>query len=181
MAGPFRALPNSGPFNGAFGFDPAEEEADNQTVHSPFDPRRRLPKEPRYSMMHELSLWGQVPADRHDIVLRCLSGLAEMKPQKVLRRHMVFKAVRRIPRPTDTAATGPMQALNARLRGDLYYVQLVGDVTNKDYSTNFENGSGEAKEDVKMKEENPRMPTDSTAKWASFSTMSYVPTSASTY
>jgi mediator of RNA polymerase II transcription subunit 18 len=44
--------------------------------------------------MHELLLYGQVPLERHDQVLKILAGIAAMQPQTFYERHMIYRPVR---------------------------------------------------------------------------------------
>ena len=84
--------------------------------------------------MHELLLFGQVPASRHDQVLKVLAGIAAMQPQLVTERHLVFKP-KKLPgangnpsRPKLGSQGSQMQAIQGQMHGDLFYLQLVGDV-----------------------------------------------------
>ncbi|KAK6008096.1 hypothetical protein QM012_004910 [Aureobasidium pullulans] len=44
--------------------------------------------------MHELLLYGQVPLERHDQVLKILAGVAAMQPQTLFERHLIYKPMR---------------------------------------------------------------------------------------
>ncbi|KAF1976003.1 hypothetical protein BU23DRAFT_58523 [Bimuria novae-zelandiae CBS 107.79] len=44
--------------------------------------------------MHELLLYGQLPAPRHEQVLKILAGYAAMQPRRVLERHILYKPTR---------------------------------------------------------------------------------------
>lgn len=44
--------------------------------------------------MHELLLYGQVPVERHDQVLKILAGVAAMQPQTLLERHLIYRPMR---------------------------------------------------------------------------------------
>lgn len=44
--------------------------------------------------MHELLLYGQVPLERHDQVLKILAGIAAMQPQTLFERHLIYKPMR---------------------------------------------------------------------------------------
>jgi mediator of RNA polymerase II transcription subunit 18 len=84
--------------------------------------------------MHELSLMAQVPSARHEQTLQVLAGLAGMQPQHVVERHLIFKP-RRTPsmRATQVGASQGIQsqqsqALKGQLSGELFYLQLVGEV-----------------------------------------------------
>jgi len=85
--------------------------------------------------MHELLLFAQVPPSRHNYVLNVLTGLAAMQPQHILEKHLIFKPAR-LPaaaRPAHVGAfqgvqNSQLQALQGQTSGDLYYLQLVGDI-----------------------------------------------------
>ena len=85
--------------------------------------------------MHELILFGQVPSVRHDQLLQILAGIAGMQPQRVIERHLIFKPSRS---PTQRGGqvggsqgiqAAQIQALQGQLHGDLFFLQLVGDVS----------------------------------------------------
>ncbi|MCJ1271717.1 Mediator of RNA polymerase II transcription subunit 18 [Lobaria immixta] len=85
--------------------------------------------------MHELLLFGQVPASRHEQVLSILAGVAAMQPQPFLEKHLIFKPARLPPgsRPGHTGAVQgvpnpQIQAIQAQTQGDIFYLQLVADV-----------------------------------------------------
>jgi mediator of RNA polymerase II transcription subunit 18 len=44
--------------------------------------------------MHELLLYGQVPLERHDQVLKILAGIAAMQPQTLFERHLIYRPMR---------------------------------------------------------------------------------------
>jgi mediator of RNA polymerase II transcription subunit 18 len=44
--------------------------------------------------MHELLLYGQVPLERHDQVLKILAGIAAMQPQALFERHLIYRPMR---------------------------------------------------------------------------------------
>lgn len=44
--------------------------------------------------MHELLLYGQVPLERHDQVLKILAGVAAMQPQTLFERHLIYRPLR---------------------------------------------------------------------------------------
>lgn len=81
--------------------------------------------------MHELLLFGQVPSERHDQLLKILAGVAAMQPHTIVERHLVFKPRRPIASGT-RAPTKPgtqVQAIQSQIQGDLFYLQLVGNMT----------------------------------------------------
>ncbi|KAK4694665.1 hypothetical protein P7C71_g2957, partial [Lecanoromycetidae sp. Uapishka_2] len=85
--------------------------------------------------MHELLLFGQIPSSRHDQVLNILASVAAMQPVPILEKHLVFKP-NKIP-----GSAGPAQAVNgqdaqkralqAQTQGELFYMQLVADVSER--------------------------------------------------
>lgn len=86
--------------------------------------------------MHELLLFGQVPQARHDQLLRILAGVTGMQPRRVVERHLIFKPIRS-PGQNWAQVGGSQgvqntqaQALQGQLHNELYYLQLVGDITD---------------------------------------------------
>ncbi|KAK3171196.1 NRPS [Lepraria neglecta] len=86
--------------------------------------------------MHELLLFGQVQASRHDQVLNILAGFAAMQPVPFLENHLIFKP-KRLSGPARPVQVGgaqdiqkSQQALQAQAQGDLFYMQLVTDVAD---------------------------------------------------
>jgi mediator of RNA polymerase II transcription subunit 18 len=82
--------------------------------------------------MHELLLVAQVPLSRHETVLQVLAGISGMKPQPIIERHIVYK-----PKKADAAAIKAaankvqdpkVKNLLSQLHGELYYMQLVGEI-----------------------------------------------------
>jgi len=99
--------------------------------------------------MHELLLFGQVPASRHNQVLNVLAGIAAMQPQPILEKHLVYKPNRKPGSGSQKQVGGAQdiqkpgaQAVQAQ---DLFYMQLVADVAEK---TTTEQDGG--KEDAVM-------------------------------
>ena len=87
--------------------------------------------------MLELSLFSQIPAARHDQVLKILAGVAAMPPTSTLERYLVHQPMRQ-PSRTITQAGGTQGVQTAQKAGrqgqsqiarDLYYLQLVEDLT----------------------------------------------------
>lgn len=82
--------------------------------------------------MHELLLFGQVPATRHDQVLNVLAGIAAMQPQPVLEKHLVFKPNRKPGSGAQKQVGGAQDIQKARTQQvqaeELFYLQLVADV-----------------------------------------------------
>jgi hypothetical protein len=87
--------------------------------------------------MHELLLFAQVPPDRHALVLQLLSGIAAMKPARVLERHLIFKPRKGDVADTRTAARPQLEIVKPlleQLRGAPYHLQLIGEVPVKAFS-----------------------------------------------
>ncbi|KAI9715964.1 MAG: hypothetical protein M1812_005598 [Candelaria pacifica] len=91
--------------------------------------------------MHELLLFGQVPTSRHDQLLKIIAGIAAMQPQRVLERHLIFKPSRKSG-PAGRKVGGSqgiqssqMQALQGQMHGEMFYMQLVGEVREDDFTT----------------------------------------------
>ncbi len=85
--------------------------------------------------MHELLLLGTVPATRHDQLLKILAGIAGMPPSHVVERHVIFK-----PKRSPGSREAPVgasqvvqsqqsQALQGQMKGELFHLQLVGDIS----------------------------------------------------
>lgn len=93
--------------------------------------------------MHELSLMCQVPSARHEQISQILTGLTAMQPARVIERHLIFKP-RRVPGVKGGQVGGSQgiqnpqtQALQGQLQGELFYLQLVGEVKDNAFpSTN---------------------------------------------
>ena len=87
--------------------------------------------------MHELLLFGQVPASQHSQILKILAGIAAMQPQPLVERHLILKPNKS---PATTVQVGAKQDIQSSQKtpahGDLFYVQLVGVIdTNQGTST----------------------------------------------
>lgn len=84
--------------------------------------------------MLELSLFGQIPASRHDQALKILAGVAAMPPQRTVERHIILKPTRPVVR--NSAQVGGSQGVHdaqkaarqAQTNLDLYYLKLVEDL-----------------------------------------------------
>ena len=81
--------------------------------------------------MHELLLFGQVPATQHDLVLKILAGIAAMQPQPLGERHLIFMPTKSPTANTQVGAKqgvqgSQVQALKSQMHGDVFYLQLVG-------------------------------------------------------
>lgn len=101
--------------------------------------------------MHELSLYGSVPAERHNRLVQQLAGVCCMQPQHVEEIHAVFKA--RQPAGLETLqGSGSSQAnsqqqqdlqkLRTMLQSGVYFVKLVGTVMDR-HATHDHEGDGE--------------------------------------
>ncbi|KAI9829269.1 MAG: Mediator of RNA polymerase II transcription subunit 18 [Phylliscum demangeonii] len=83
--------------------------------------------------MHELLLFGQVPAASHDQVLKIIAGIAGMQAEHVVEHHVVFKP-KRAPASSRGGPIGASQAVQThqpppnQLNGELFHLQLIGDV-----------------------------------------------------
>lgn len=95
--------------------------------------------------MHELSLYGSVPADQHYSLLQDLAGLTCMQPLHVQELHLLFKARQPIGvdrvlaagsgGSTDTRQQQDFQKLKPMLQHGLFYVKLVGTVRTQHSSS----------------------------------------------
>ncbi|KIW05322.1 hypothetical protein, variant [Verruconis gallopava] len=82
--------------------------------------------------MHELLLFGQIPAARHEQLLNILAGLAAMQPQRVLERHVLFKPTR-IPQAAGPARGGSQGVVSQKqnqqavrnANTDVFHLELV--------------------------------------------------------
>lgn len=99
--------------------------------------------------MHELLLFGQVAASRHEQVLSILAGIAAMQPQPFVEKHLIYKPARLPagPRPGHTGAVQgvpnpQIQAIQAQTQGDIFYLQLVADVNTTTASKEQGQGNG---------------------------------------
>ncbi|KAI9680482.1 MAG: Mediator of RNA polymerase II transcription subunit 18 [Caeruleum heppii] len=87
--------------------------------------------------MHELLLLAPVPLAGQEQLLKILAGIAGMQPKRVIERHLVFKP-RRGPSNRSGQVGGSQdvqsqqaQTLQAQMQGDLFYMQLVGDLIER--------------------------------------------------
>jgi mediator of RNA polymerase II transcription subunit 18 len=88
--------------------------------------------------MHEQSLFASVPVHQHHELLQQLAGLTAMQPRHCLERRLIFKAYRK-PGLARTGASqdlqqGDLQRLNKMLNGNMYYTQVVGPLSEKDFA-----------------------------------------------
>jgi mediator of RNA polymerase II transcription subunit 18 len=98
--------------------------------------------------MHELLLFGQLPAARHGQLLNVLAGLSAMQPKRVIERHVLFKPTRE---PVELAVVRgagagtkdgqaqpkkkQQQQQQPQQTGDLYHTHLVKDLEEDDFGT----------------------------------------------
>jgi hypothetical protein len=86
--------------------------------------------------MHELLLFGQVPARSHELVLKVLAGISASQPRVYTSHHLVFKPTRTSASITASihaarANKASTAALNTQQATDVFYIQLVGHLTEK--------------------------------------------------
>ncbi len=86
--------------------------------------------------MHELLLFAQVLPSRHDQLVKILAGVSGMQPTRVVERHLIFKPNRP---PTQSwsklggsnaVQNAQLQALQGQLHNELYYLQLVCELSD---------------------------------------------------
>lgn len=101
--------------------------------------------------MHELLLFGQIPAARHEQLLNILAGLSAMQPQRVLERHVLFRPST-IPTATGPARGGSQgvaaqkqsqQAASRNANTDVFYVNLVKAVGEEEFGKSMDVEGGE--------------------------------------
>src|SRR5689334_12115134 len=87
--------------------------------------------------MHELSLYGPVPAERHDRLVQQLAGVCCMQPQHAQEIHLVFKArqpagLEKVQASSSSQANSQQQQdaqkIRTMLQSGVYFVQLVGTI-----------------------------------------------------
>ena len=89
--------------------------------------------------MHELLLFASVPSHQHHELLQQLAGLTAMQPRHCLERHLIFKAYRKpgVFSLRSGASQGvqpvELQRLNKMLNGNMYYTQVVGPLSERDF------------------------------------------------
>lgn len=91
--------------------------------------------------MHELLLFAQVLPERYDQLLKILAGVTGMQPQRVIERHLIFRP-NRSPGQASAQVGGnqgvqnaQLQALQGQLHNELYYLQLVGEVSENSFGS----------------------------------------------
>ena len=93
--------------------------------------------------MHELLLFASVPVHQHHELLQQLAGLTAMQPRHALERRLIFKAFRKTGLITgrvggsqdlQQASAGDLQRVNKMLNGGMFYTQVVGPVSEKDFA-----------------------------------------------
>ncbi|KAF1960145.1 hypothetical protein CC80DRAFT_286787 [Byssothecium circinans] len=89
--------------------------------------------------MHELLLYGQVPAPRHEQVLKILAGVAGTQPRHILERHIIYRPTREPEEPgahlSRRGGTQNVAAKSQKQTGakDLFYQQLIQKLSNEDF------------------------------------------------
>jgi mediator of RNA polymerase II transcription subunit 18 len=91
--------------------------------------------------MHELLLFASVPVHQHHELLQQLAGLTAMQPRHSVERRLIFKAYRkpglvtsRMGGSQDLQQSGELQRINKMLNGGMFYTQVVGPVSESDFS-----------------------------------------------
>lgn len=79
--------------------------------------------------MHELLLYGQVPAARHEQVLKILAGIAAMQPRIFHERQLVYKPLR----PLEEAKVNKKFPNKPAKPQNLIYHRLVEQLTEDDF------------------------------------------------
>ena len=97
--------------------------------------------------MHELLLAAQVPPSQHSHILRILAGITAMQPLSHLTQHLIFAPTRD---PSQLAAIlnaskaskpgAPAGGAPSQQSTDLYYLQLVGDMSGSAETANEKHG-----------------------------------------
>jgi len=88
--------------------------------------------------MHELLLYGQVPAVRHEQLLSILAGLAAMQPQRVIERRALYKPIKNpssnlIQRGGTQGVQNTQKSIPIQRQNDLHYLHLVRSVDEKEF------------------------------------------------
>ncbi|KAL9621062.1 MAG: hypothetical protein Q9160_004447 [Pyrenula sp. 1 TL-2023] len=116
--------------------------------------------------MHELLLFGQVPAHRHQKTLHQLSGVTRMQPKRIVEQHLVFRATP--PNGSNQVQVGASQGVvtqdlkktQAMLSGGLYHIQAVARYEVEDY-TPATNHSDTSKSSISLD-----IPGSTTPRWS---------------
>jgi mediator of RNA polymerase II transcription subunit 18 len=115
--------------------------------------------------MHELLLFGQIPAARYAQLLNVMAGLAAMQPERVVERHIVWRPTRGpvqmdvlrgggVRQDAQVLKTKKVGQLNQQV-GDLYYVRLIQSLAEEDFGedsggdVDMDEGDGGVKESEK--------------------------------
>ncbi|KAF2235135.1 hypothetical protein EV356DRAFT_566563 [Viridothelium virens] len=114
--------------------------------------------------MHELSLYGQIPAVRHNQVLQILAGVAAMQPQRVVERHLVYKPVKIIAQRAQVGGSQAIQSqktnVQAQAPKEVFYMQLVCDVPQGDANESSQLAAFNTSDAVINVDEEPKEPSD---------------------
>lgn len=106
--------------------------------------------------MHELSLYGSVPAEQYHRILQQLAGVTCMQPQNAEEVHIILKS--RIPPGLEKVQGSSggqgsqqqqqeVQRLKGLLQGGIYNVKLVGRISTRDQSPNVQTNGTEMQVD----------------------------------
>ncbi|KAH6639530.1 mediator complex, subunit Med18 [Boeremia exigua] len=104
--------------------------------------------------MHELLLYGQVSAARHDQVLKILAGVAAMQPRRILQRRILYRPEREPEEPGSHLRRGGTQAVAVKQKQQattptqLYYTQLVQKLSDEDFGKGDSEASDTLSADV---------------------------------
>lgn len=90
--------------------------------------------------MHELLLFASVPVHQRHGLLQHLVGVTAMQPHHCIERRLIFKAYRkpglvtaRVGASQDLQQSGDLQRVNKMLNGGMFYTQVVGPVSKRDF------------------------------------------------
>lgn len=116
--------------------------------------------------MHELLLYGQVSATRHDQVLKILAGVAAMQPRRLLQRRIIYKPEREPEEPGSHLRRGGTQNVAVKQRQlnttptQLYFTHLVQKLSDEDFGRSDSKASDVLSADVDFEGgEEPRWST----------------------
>lgn len=116
--------------------------------------------------MHELLLYGQVSASRHDQVLKILAGVAAMQPRRTLQRRIIYRPEREPEEPGSHLRRGGTQAVAVKQKQQtttptqLYYTHLVQKLSDEDFGRAVNETSDTLSADVNLESgEEPKWST----------------------
>lgn len=99
--------------------------------------------------MHELLLFGQIPASRHEQLLKILAGVTAMQPQRIIERHAVYKPAKgpiqqRVQVGGSQAIQQQkMQKEKLAQNSEMFYIQLVQDVDVESFGEGSNQGEND--------------------------------------